>query len=429
MALFTKPTEVVRWADVTPGSSRSEPPSGKKDTGWVFQDTPPAAQQNWLTGVTGDWLAWLNERLGDGATADALEVLDPAGGASIASFAKISGDSVFRLGPDSSATAPRLVADSTGQLLEFFLDNALIAQIESALGIPTMTLAPAGVTGRLTLNATGARVTGNSSGMEFRTIGTDDQFTFVEAGVEVASIERLGSVPVIRVGTGTNAPRFAHETTADELEVYVENALSMVLREAAGGFTELQIGDGATGARLEFGTSDQRITGLGSGLFYDVPTGDTHEFSISGTTHFEVLPDHVIADAFQVPLTDVTDPGANSQVGRRVMNSTISAVVGIDGVGSSSGGNVKSSTENEWNVNTATRTGSTGQYNVVFRRPLPSAEYLVFATSRSSGLGHTFSVSNKATTGFTVSSQAFNAGGGVFNAADLDFDVIVVGGA
>jgi hypothetical protein len=76
MATYTKPTTVPEWA-VT--GTRTEPSAGKKNTGWIFEESPPYDFFNWLQGISGDWFNWINERLGDGTTADELRILSTGG--------------------------------------------------------------------------------------------------------------------------------------------------------------------------------------------------------------------------------------------------------------------------------------------------------------------------------------------------------------
>jgi len=71
MATYTKPPIVPEWA-VT--GTRTEPSAGKKNTGWIFEESPPYDFFNWLQGIAGDWFNWIDERLGDGTTADDLRI-------------------------------------------------------------------------------------------------------------------------------------------------------------------------------------------------------------------------------------------------------------------------------------------------------------------------------------------------------------------
>jgi hypothetical protein len=89
---MAKPTSVPRWAD-TPTTLRTEPPEGQKDTGFAANSKLPAQYFNWLIGIAGDWLTWLNTRLFDeytlpsvgndvflyGVTDEGLHIKDGAG--------------------------------------------------------------------------------------------------------------------------------------------------------------------------------------------------------------------------------------------------------------------------------------------------------------------------------------------------------------
>jgi|GEM_PF-5815017 len=73
-ATYSKPTVIPRWADT---GTRTEPSSGKKDAGWTFEEAPPYNYENWLQGITGDWIKWINERFADGASKDELFIKNP----------------------------------------------------------------------------------------------------------------------------------------------------------------------------------------------------------------------------------------------------------------------------------------------------------------------------------------------------------------
>lgn len=73
MATFSKPASVARWASNL--ANVLEPPSGQKDTGWLFEQIPPSQFENWRANITGSWQQWLNERMDDGVTNDTLEFL------------------------------------------------------------------------------------------------------------------------------------------------------------------------------------------------------------------------------------------------------------------------------------------------------------------------------------------------------------------
>jgi hypothetical protein len=62
--MATKPlsSTLPRWADTVAGdpSKVSEPPSGKKDIGWIVGEKPPAQWKNWLLLQCYNWLVWLD---------------------------------------------------------------------------------------------------------------------------------------------------------------------------------------------------------------------------------------------------------------------------------------------------------------------------------------------------------------------------------
>jgi hypothetical protein len=60
---MTRPTTMLRWASFPtfgfPG--RVEPNSGEKDSGFEDGEAPSAGEHNWLFGIGGDWVAYLDE--------------------------------------------------------------------------------------------------------------------------------------------------------------------------------------------------------------------------------------------------------------------------------------------------------------------------------------------------------------------------------
>ncbi len=62
MSIFTKPTELPRWADTgsAPASNIVDPPSGNKDTGWLTNDVPPSSWFNWFMQNVYKWMQWLD---------------------------------------------------------------------------------------------------------------------------------------------------------------------------------------------------------------------------------------------------------------------------------------------------------------------------------------------------------------------------------
>src|SRR5262245_2597470 len=62
---MSRPTTLPRFATVPTGGypGRVEPNSGKKDTGFDDGEEPPAGEHNWLFGIIGDWITYLNDTL------------------------------------------------------------------------------------------------------------------------------------------------------------------------------------------------------------------------------------------------------------------------------------------------------------------------------------------------------------------------------
>jgi hypothetical protein len=60
------PSDILRWSDDDPGTTRDEPSEGEKDTGWISDDIPTHGIMNWLIGVPGDWIAWLKNAIDNG---------------------------------------------------------------------------------------------------------------------------------------------------------------------------------------------------------------------------------------------------------------------------------------------------------------------------------------------------------------------------
>lgn len=59
--MSTKPTDLPRWSDVSPGTTTVEPASGTKDTGFLAGERPPAQTFNWLYYIIYLWIVWLND--------------------------------------------------------------------------------------------------------------------------------------------------------------------------------------------------------------------------------------------------------------------------------------------------------------------------------------------------------------------------------
>lgn len=71
MSVYDKPAKIPYWAET---GTRTEPPEGKKQSGWLLNDIPPSSYENWRAGTVGDWFQWIDERFDDGATNNELEI-------------------------------------------------------------------------------------------------------------------------------------------------------------------------------------------------------------------------------------------------------------------------------------------------------------------------------------------------------------------
>ncbi len=80
MAALNKPIKQPRWG--TDQTNEAEAGETQKDTGWLFEQIPPSSFQNFLSRVTFDWVAWIDERLDDdidggGVTENGVAFTDP----------------------------------------------------------------------------------------------------------------------------------------------------------------------------------------------------------------------------------------------------------------------------------------------------------------------------------------------------------------
>jgi len=60
MSLIVKPSDLPRWATDL-GATVIEPPNGKKNTGWIFEEAPPFQFMNWLQNLFGAWTQYFND--------------------------------------------------------------------------------------------------------------------------------------------------------------------------------------------------------------------------------------------------------------------------------------------------------------------------------------------------------------------------------
>lgn len=77
---MTRPSTLLRWANAVTGSfpGRLEPNSGKKDVGFDDGEAPPAGHHNWLFGVAGDWITYLDEQAARAVFADVANTFTAA---------------------------------------------------------------------------------------------------------------------------------------------------------------------------------------------------------------------------------------------------------------------------------------------------------------------------------------------------------------
>lgn len=61
---MSRPSTLLRWANAVTGGfpGRSEPNDGKKDQGFDDGEAPAAGEHNWIFGVAGDWITYLDQQ-------------------------------------------------------------------------------------------------------------------------------------------------------------------------------------------------------------------------------------------------------------------------------------------------------------------------------------------------------------------------------
>lgn len=76
---FDKPVRVARFGgtSTTEAGNSAEPPSGKKDLGWVLNEEPASSFYNWLHYRAYKWFRWLDERMDDLTTKVNLRIHPP----------------------------------------------------------------------------------------------------------------------------------------------------------------------------------------------------------------------------------------------------------------------------------------------------------------------------------------------------------------
>lgn len=115
--MATKPTSTPRWAS-DGAADVIEPPSGKKDTGWLVDDKPPAQWENWLRKITWQWTEYVGDGVWEAVSATFSGAIEAAsvtiGSAIAAASAAITGD--VAIGGDLTLTGEDYHGDRTEQL-------------------------------------------------------------------------------------------------------------------------------------------------------------------------------------------------------------------------------------------------------------------------------------------------------------------------
>lgn len=109
-APFEKPDRVVRFGGTAAAPTAGEfdePPSGKKDIGWIAGDAPPADFWNWLTYKSYEWFRWVDERIFDLASGVGVRIKAP-----IVDTSADNGGDIEILGADSGADADKNGGDA-----------------------------------------------------------------------------------------------------------------------------------------------------------------------------------------------------------------------------------------------------------------------------------------------------------------------------
>ena len=118
-ATYSKPTTIPRWADTS--GNVVEPSSGKKDAGWLVDETGISSWENWRAKLLGNWIKWLDERFADGSTKDFFVINHPGSGSKRLEF---DTDSLtFFSGTGRGTNVPKFIIwnkDTTGDATQFW---------------------------------------------------------------------------------------------------------------------------------------------------------------------------------------------------------------------------------------------------------------------------------------------------------------------
>ncbi len=182
-----KPTGIPRWAD---SGAITEPPEAKKDEGWIFEEAPPSQFENWKANLTGNWIKWLNERLGDGSSENEFDILDPVTGTALL---RTVGENELDLFPDgipikfkspiSPATKTQFIIGASKIEYDSSNQNLRFGQLD------------------------------DSDYIEVRS----DQALFWVKGVEAASVLYDGTTRTFRLGTASQYLKFTVDSSKGEI--------------------------------------------------------------------------------------------------------------------------------------------------------------------------------------------------------------------
>lgn len=194
MAL-TKPTSFPRWN--TGGLNRTEPTSGKKDTGWVLNEEPSSSFFNWLLHFGGLFDQWHDERMLDGL---------PGGGGDSEDFLIQPPTPVAAGGKLTTKGADGVGAGSAGGAVDVAGGDAPsgnaaggAANIDGGAGSGTGNGGFANITG----GPGGATGTGGDAQVEAGTTSDGTGATALVAGGLVTGTDQNGGLAVVRGGVAT----------------------------------------------------------------------------------------------------------------------------------------------------------------------------------------------------------------------------------
>lgn len=179
-----KPTDSPIWG--TNLGVRTDPGLAKQQTGWVFQEAPPASVMNFIQGVQGDMLRWLSERFDDGANSETVR-MPPIGAVGVTSYLAQFDASGLRLVDDdlhliNTGNGGELKLSPNAQL-EFI--NSGVSRFEFQ-GVPQVVRGPAFASVR---NPSGPSIAGEVSRRNTIACAGTVNGSFVFSSYNISSID------------------------------------------------------------------------------------------------------------------------------------------------------------------------------------------------------------------------------------------------